>query len=62
MEEYKLRGRRAELNIKQSDMAKDLGISPQYLNNIEKGKVEPRRDLMKKISEILKKSAEELFF
>ncbi|NVJ22912.1 MULTISPECIES: helix-turn-helix domain-containing protein [Myxococcus] len=34
----KLRGLRLARNIKQADAAKDLGVSPAYLNLIEKGK------------------------
>src|SRR5690349_10520625 len=34
----KLRGLRLQRNIKQADAAKDLGVSPAYLNLIEKGK------------------------
>lgn len=34
----KLRGLRLSRNIKQTDAAKDLGVSPAYLNLIEKGK------------------------
>src|SRR3954454_18355917 len=34
----KLRGLRLARNIKQSDAARDLGVSPAYLNLIEKGK------------------------
>ena len=34
----KLRTLRLQRNIKQSDAAKDLGVSPAYLNLIEKGK------------------------
>ena len=34
----KLRSLRLARNIKQTDAAKDLGVSPAYLNLIEKGK------------------------
>src|ERR1700737_473496 len=34
----KLRSLRLQRNVKQSDAAKDLGVSPAYLNLIEKGK------------------------
>src|SRR6476660_5742731 len=34
----KLRGLRLSRNIKQADAARDLGVSPAYLNLIEKGK------------------------
>lgn len=59
---YKIKAARVCLGIKQKDMADKLGITPQYLNNIEKGKVEPRRDLMIKISELLNSNVQTLFF
>ncbi|MEQ8156670.1 MAG: helix-turn-helix transcriptional regulator [Clostridiaceae bacterium] len=62
MTEYKLKGIRVMKGIKQSDLAKQLGITPQYLNKIEKGNAEPRRDLMIKIAKILDCSVTELFF
>lgn len=43
-------------------MAEKLGITPQYLCKIEKGEVEPRRNLMKKLSEELDTDVQELFF
>ena len=59
---YKVRGRRNELGISQKSLAKDLGITPQYLCKIEKGQVEPRRDLMQKIAEKLETTPQKLFF
>src|SRR5215471_19464514 len=35
---YRLRSLRMSRNIKQADAARDLGVSPAYLNLIEKGK------------------------
>ncbi|MGH4140744.1 helix-turn-helix transcriptional regulator [Clostridium sp.] len=59
---YKLKAKRVEMGIKQGDLAKQLQITPQYLCKIEKGEISPRLDLMKKISEILETSVQELFF
>lgn len=59
---YKLKAVRVGKNIKQKDLAINLGITPQYLNNIEKGKTEPRRDLMIKIAEALDTTVQALFF
>ena len=59
---YKLKAVRVSKNIKQKDLAINLGITPQYLNNIEKGKTEPRRDLMIKIAEALDTTVQALFF
>lgn len=60
--EYKLKAKRVEKGIKQGDLAKDLGITPQYLCKIENGETSPRLDLMKKISKILDISPQDLFF
>jgi len=62
MPEYNIAAERVRRNIKQNKMAKDLGITPQYLNNIEKGRTEPRRDLMIKIADYLHSDVKELFF
>lgn len=62
MSNYKLKGIRVSKGIKQGEFAKQLGITPQYLNNIEKGKAEPKRDLMIKIAEGLGEDVKELFF
>ena len=35
---HRLRALRLSKNVKQSDAARDLGVSPAYLNLIEKGK------------------------
>lgn len=59
---YKLKAVRVGKNIKQKDLAINLGITPQYLNNIEKGKTEPRRDLMIKIAAALDTTVQALFF
>lgn len=59
---YKLKGIRVNKGIQQQELAKILGITPQYLNRIEKGLVDPRRSLMIKISKALDTSVQELFF
>jgi putative transcriptional regulator len=62
MSEYKLIAARTVKGIKQQDLAKKLGISPQYLRLIEIGKAEPKRDLMIKIAKVLEVDVKELFF
>ncbi|HCW54241.1 MAG TPA: XRE family transcriptional regulator [Clostridium sp.] len=59
---YKLKAERVNKGIKQKDFAKQLGVTPQYLNSIENGKTEPRRDLMQKMSKLLEIPIQELFF
>lgn len=59
---YKLKAERVSKGIKQKDFAKELGVTPQYLNSLENGRTEPRRDLMIKISDLLGCSIQELFF
>ncbi len=59
----KVKIKRIELGIKQKDLAKAVGITPQYLMNIEKGKAKnPSLQIMKAIADILNCSVEELFF
>ncbi|WP_242830401.1 helix-turn-helix transcriptional regulator [Clostridium thermobutyricum] len=57
-----MKSERVKQDIQQKDFAKELGITPQYLCLIEKGKVEPRRDLMIKIAKALDTTVQELFF
>lgn len=59
---YKLIAARTGRGIKQCDMAKQLGITPQYLRLIEIGKAEPKRDLMIRIADVLGESVTKLFF
>lgn len=59
---YKLKAKRVEKGIKQGVFAKQIGVTPQYLCQIEKGTVEPRRDLMIKIAEAIGANVKELFF
>ncbi len=59
---YNLKAERVRQGIKQGEFADKVGITPQYLYLIEKGKVEPRRDLMIKMAELLNSSVTELFF
>lgn len=59
---YKLIAARTGRGIKQCDMAKQLGITPQYLRLIEIGKAEPKRDLMIRIANVLGESVTKLFF
>lgn len=59
---YKLKALRVGQGIKQKDLAAELGITAQYLNNIEKGKAEPRRDLMIKLAKLLNSDVQTLFF
>jgi len=57
-----LKAKRVEKGIQQKQLAKLLGVTPQYMYMIEKGATEPRRDLMIRISEILETPVQELFF
>jgi len=59
---YKLKAKRVEKGIKQRDMARILGVTPQHLCKIEKGTAKPRLDMIKKLSEILETPMQELFF
>ena len=59
----RLKMKRIELGIKQKDLAKKVGITPQYLMNLESGKAKnPSIKVMKSISESLGCGVQELFF
>jgi transcriptional regulator with XRE-family HTH domain len=49
----KIKLERIKRNIKQSDLASRLNITPQYLRLIEKEEVDPRYNLLSKISKEL---------
>ncbi|MBW8383535.1 MAG: helix-turn-helix domain-containing protein [Youngiibacter sp.] len=54
---------RIAMNIKQYQMAKDIGISKEYLRLIESDQAtNPSRDLMIKIAGMLGTTVGELFF
>lgn len=55
--------KRIELGYGQQKLAEKAGVTPQCLSNIERGITKsPKIEVMKKISEILGVSAQELFF
>lgn len=54
--------KRIERGIKQQDMANQLGISKGTMIKIEKGNYDLKLSLMKKISQVLETSVQELFF
>lgn len=59
----KIKLKRTEKCIKQYELAQRVGISREYLRRIESGEAKnPNNSIMKKISEILETSIEELFF
>lgn len=62
MLKFNVKSERVKQDIQQKEFAKELGITPQYLCLIEKGKIEPRRDLMIKIAKALKTDVITLFF
>ena len=53
---------RAELDLTQEDLAKKIGVSRQTINSIEKNRYVPSTILALKISELFKKSVNEIFF
>lgn len=58
----KLKIARMEKKLSQTEFANKLGISIQSVSNYETGKANPSYETMKKISEILETSVDELFF
>lgn len=58
----KLKIARYTLGLKAKDVAKECGISNTYYSRLENDKAQnPSKELMIKVSKVLKKSVEELF-
>lgn len=53
---------RIKLRIKQQDLAKQVGISREYLRRIENDSANPSREIMIKIAAALNSTVQELFF
>jgi putative transcriptional regulator len=53
---------RAEKNLSQDDLAKQLNVSRQTINAIEREKYDPSLPLALKISKLFDKKVEEIFF
>ena len=59
----KLKIKRIEKGLKQKDLANKVGVSQQYIGDLESGRsTNPTREVMIKISEALGVSVQELFF
>ncbi len=59
----KIKIKRITMGIKQKELAKAVGITPQYMMYIENGKANnPSITIMKKIADELNSSVQELFF
>lgn len=52
---------RAEKDLTQADLAKEVSVSRQTINAIEKGKFDPSLPLAFKLSHLFKRSIEEIF-
>lgn len=58
-----LKKARIDLELKAMDVAKECGISNTYYSKLENNKaINPSKELMLKISKVLKKTVGELFF
>ncbi|MEW6196735.1 MAG: helix-turn-helix transcriptional regulator [Bacteroidota bacterium] len=53
---------RAERKISQEDLAKQLNVSRQTINAIEREKYDPSLPLALKIAKVFNKKVEEIFF
>lgn len=63
MEVLNLKIQRIKMKKKQKEIAKEVGITQQYLANLENGKSKnPSRDLMIKLAAALDTTVQELFF
>ena len=58
----KVRDLRKELGLRQEDLANRLSVSRQTIISIENGRYSPSLELALKISQILGKPVEEIFF
>ncbi|WP_099329394.1 helix-turn-helix transcriptional regulator [Clostridium paraputrificum] len=59
---YNIKAERIRRGIKQEEFANKVGITPQHLCRIEKGKSFPRKKLMLRIAEALDSDVQTLFF
>jgi len=57
-----LKVERAIHDMTQADLAKNIGVSRQSINAIEKNKYVPSTVLALKIAKLFKKSVEDIFF
>ncbi|EPB8149032.1 helix-turn-helix transcriptional regulator [Clostridium perfringens] len=63
MKVLNLKIQRIKMKKKQKEIAKEVGITQQYLANLENGKSKnPSRDLMIKLAAALDTTVQELFF
>lgn len=59
----KLKIKRIEKGIKQKDLAKAVGLTQQYIGDLESGRSNnPTREVMLKIAEVLACPVQEIFF
>ena len=57
----RLKIERAEFNITQEQLSKQIGVSRQTINSIEKNRYVPSTTLALKLSEVFGKSVNEIF-
>lgn len=59
----KLKIKRIEKGLKQKDLVNKVGVSQQYIGDLESGRsTNPTREVMIKISNVLGVSVQDLFF
>ena len=62
MKRTNLKIARIRKDLSQKALAEKLGVTAQAVSDMERGKYNPSFETIKKISEILETSADELFF
>ena len=62
MKNLKLKAARAGLDMSQDQLAKEVGVSRQTINSIEKGDYNPTIKLCINICKVLGKTLDELFW
>ena len=53
---------RIRKQLKQKELAEKLGVTPQAISDMERGVYTPSYETMRKMSEILEATVDELFF
>ncbi len=62
MKRTNLKIARIKKEMSQKDLAKKIGVSTQAISDFERGIINPSYETMKKISEALESSVDDIFF
>ena len=62
MQRINLKIARIKKRLSQRDLSEKLGVTPQAISDMERGVYNPSYETMRKMSEILEATVDELFF